>query len=274
MLAEKEIRMEVELREFFRVRQIPSHLLLAVKDMSRRSRGAKRRLAECDVQLLQDAPQICRMLVHMEMFQPVLRTFRWLPVDMPEGLCLNICHKAVSETLVKPSHCLFLPGETCEGPLTMTSGYAEYFTDVQNVMTEQGEELPEGAWAAEISLWVEWKYLGSMVAQETGIFVTLRAQVVADLLRRFGGPFFKKMQMYGLLLASHVEEEQAPSDMPSSRGFFEQLRFRAHSMQSGMLDGGNLRASFSVGVSKSRSVRRSFSNLSSDSWVPGDKSSE
>eukprot|EP00931_Biecheleriopsis_adriatica_P036433 TRINITY_DN20991_c0_g1_i3.p1 TRINITY_DN20991_c0_g1~~TRINITY_DN20991_c0_g1_i3.p1 ORF type:complete len:236 (-),score=29.83 TRINITY_DN20991_c0_g1_i3:64-771(-) len=202
-------------------------------------------LVEDSVKLLLEAPNSLRILVHKAMFEPVLSTFAWLPnacLKNELAFSLEVCHHALTESVVGPSTYAFRPMETSAGPLVVTSGQMYYFPpesyqgrrssfvqaehsrkSTSSAMSDNFGRLDHDGprikvegdqWLADISLWTsDWKYRGTAESSGTSHYVSIRAEVFAEFARRNGGPLFSHLSLCGLLLVSYVEENEEVTDL-------------------------------------------------------------
>lgn len=255
---------EAKLRQFFVERKLPARLLkLCLNAYHEKAESAS--IFEQDVAILQTSPERLRAKVHEEMFKPVFMRQCWTSSAMKENswLLINLCHLAITEQATEKSQDVFLTGTDCHGAVILTHGLMFYSDDYQmsslstggpgrrrqNRSTDLGQQIQEGQWLCEISLFSQWWHRGQLSAQGAALYAFLDATKFVHLVAENGGFAYMFLRTFGILLTAYVEElmsTEMESDIVEQESL-RQLRDRAqHFMQISKVVTGELKRNGSL----------------------------
>lgn len=245
-------------------RKLPARLLkLCLNAYHEKAESAS--IFEQDVAILQTSPERLRAKVHEEMFKPVFMRQCWTSSAMKENswLLINLCHLAITEQATEKSQDVFLTGTDCHGAVILTHGLMFYSDDYQmsslstggpgrrrqNRSTDLGQQIQEGQWLCEISLFSQWWHRGQLSAQGAALYAFLDATKFVHLVAENGGFAYMFLRTFGILLTAYVEDlmsTEMESDIVEQESL-RQLRDRAqHFMQISKVVTGELKRNGSL----------------------------
>lgn len=213
---------EAKLRQFFVERRLPARLLkLCLNAYHEKADSAT--IFEQDVAILQTSPERLRAKVHEEMFKPLLMRKCWAYSAFKDNpwLLINVCHLAITERATSKSQDVFLAGTDCEGAVVLTHGLMFYSDDyvLSNLASrprhrlarpsDHGNQIQEGQWLCEISLFSQWWHRGTISAQGAALYAHVDAGKFVNLVTENGGYSYAFLRTFGILLTAHVEDLMA-----------------------------------------------------------------
>ncbi|CAK9031249.1 unnamed protein product [Durusdinium trenchii] len=158
-----------------------------------------------------------------EMFKPLLMRKCWAYSAFKDNpwLLINVCHLAITERATSKSQDVFLAGTDCEGAVVLTHGLMFYSDDyvLSNLASrprhrlarpsDHGNQIQEGQWLCEISLFSQWWHRGTISAQGAALYAHVDAGKFVNLVTENGGYSYAFLRTFGILLTAHVEDLMA-----------------------------------------------------------------
>eukprot|EP00933_Yihiella_yeosuensis_P050065 TRINITY_DN47831_c0_g1_i1.p1 TRINITY_DN47831_c0_g1~~TRINITY_DN47831_c0_g1_i1.p1 ORF type:complete len:724 (+),score=94.89 TRINITY_DN47831_c0_g1_i1:35-2206(+) len=233
LLCSKKKTQEALVRRFFHQRKISGELLKSLTKAYQQYSLAADRLRESDVKILSEIPEIFRIKLHREMFQPILETLCCLPAAVlhsNSNFIIKVCHFAVSEQAALPQHTAFLADDVIQGPVAVTSGCMSY--ESAALHHEGGSVIPSlKEWLCEAALFAHWQCRGQLLAVGTCHFATINSKQFADLASNDSAPLFSYLRVYSMLLVTLIEDlmtDGSTTDLPLPPEISDRLKERAH----------------------------------------------
>lgn len=200
-----------KLFQFFNERNLSVNLYGKVKKLLRNEHLVVR-VQEAEVALIEKIPERLKIQLHMEMYMPTLLSMKiWPKTKMldVEYFYSKVCHLAISEGLAKPGQDVFMPGTDCKDAYLLESGDMFYLPrQGQSFAKERG---PEGVTLSNehlcvVCLWAEWHHRGRLSSgQNMSYFIKVNCETFGQVAMKFGGPLFRYLQIFGILLVSEIE---------------------------------------------------------------------
>lgn len=199
------IKQNNQVLSFFAERSVSLDLYRKVQYVIRTEKLTDDPVMERDVALLKLLPQRFRKQLHEEMYLGILMNLKFWPsgVKTREGIFLTeVCHLAMEEEVVRKFQDVFLPGTECQHAYLIEQGSSMCYTcgPLQDLTVSDDDSL------CLISLWAEWQHHGRLASKlGTSRYVTLDSEKFANLAWRWAGPFYRYLQIFGVLLTGAVE---------------------------------------------------------------------
>ncbi|CAK9018115.1 Potassium voltage-gated channel subfamily H member 5 (Ether-a-go-go potassium channel 2) (rEAG2) (Voltage-gated potassium channel subunit Kv10.2) [Durusdinium trenchii] len=219
-----------EVLRFFAERKMSLDLFQKVKYVIRTEKLMDDPLMENEVTMLKFLPKRFRIQLHEEMYMHDLLQLPFWPsgVKTREHVFLaEVCHSAMQEEIARKYEDIFLPGTECHAAYLMQPGCAMSYTfgPLVNVRVQSEDHL------CLISLWAEWQHQGRLIARHgTSRYVVLDSEKFGMLAWRWAGPFYRYLQIFGVLftgaLESHLAEDAHFTDMGIPKEQVKELALR------------------------------------------------
>lgn len=192
-----------KLFQFFNERNLSVNLYAKVKEVLRNENLAVR-VQEKDVTFIQKIPERLKIQLHAEMYLPSLLSMKIWPhsgIDDADFFYSNMCHRVLCEGLASPGQDVFLPGTDCKDVYLLESGDMTY---VMRRDTEATRICDQQLCVA--CLWAEWHHRGRLSAgQGMCYFIKVNCDAFGQVVLKYGGPLYRYLQIYGILLVSEIE---------------------------------------------------------------------
>eukprot|EP00438_Fugacium_kawagutii_P029794 Skav227167 [mRNA] locus=scaffold502:389341:402626:- [translate_table: standard] len=155
------------------------------------------------------------------MYLPSLQSMRIWPRSFFEDhgyFYSNVCHRVMSEGLASPGQDIFLPGTDCKDVYLLESGNLIY------LMRRDSEARKlEDEHLCVACLWAEWHHRGRLSAdQHMSYYMKVNCEAFGHAVVKFGGPLYRYLQIFGILLVSEIEWLQEDGFMVSDLGLDEE----------------------------------------------------
>ncbi|CAK9006735.1 Potassium/sodium hyperpolarization-activated cyclic nucleotide-gated channel 2 (Brain cyclic nucleotide-gated channel 2) (BCNG-2) [Durusdinium trenchii] len=212
-----------KLLQFFSERGLSVGLFGKIQQALQREGHFEVRLKEPDVALIQKIPERLKMQLHEEMFLASLQNLNiWPPTtEDDQYFFTTVCHHAMEEHSAIPGQDVFLPGTDCHDVYIIESGFMGYVLPPGD-FTMDAEKV-QGSLCLPC-LWAEWTHRGRLAAN-MGIcyYARLRCDQFCIIIKKFGGPLFQHLQIFGILLVSEVEAMDDEGIEVTDMGLDEEL---------------------------------------------------
>eukprot|EP00435_Cladocopium_sp_Y103_P018287 s65_g4.t1 len=232
----QKIKQNNQVLSFFAERSVSLDLYRKVQYVIRTEKLTDDPVMERDVALLKLLPQRFRKQLHEEMYLGILLNLKFWPsgVKTREAIFLTeVCHLAMQEEVVRKFQDVFLPGTECQHAYLIEAGSSMSYTcgPLHDLTVSDDDSL------CLISLWAEWQHHGRLASKlGTSRYVTLDSEKFAHLAWRWAGPFYRYLQIFGVLLTGAVEnrsqevgDDLTVTDMALSKEELLALSVRAQS---------------------------------------------
>ncbi|CAK9006737.1 Cyclic nucleotide-gated cation channel subunit A (Cyclic nucleotide-gated ion channel subunit A) (CNG channel) [Durusdinium trenchii] len=214
----------MNLFQFFNERNLSVNLYGKVKEVLR-TENLTMRIQEKEVGLLDKIPERLKMQLHNEIYMPFLLSLKIWPrgdIDDIQYIYSNVCHRAMVEGYASPGQDVFMPGTDCRDVYILESGRMLYLARQEH----NDEEAPFVVLQQEnlcvACLWTEWHHRGRLSAgQGIGYYIQVQCDAFGHLVVKFGGPLWRFLQIFGILLVSELEFLQDMGEPVSDLGLPE-----------------------------------------------------
>lgn len=227
------VKQQDTLLQFFVERNMSLDLYSKVQEVIKTENLAEVRLHETEVALVNSLPERFRMQLHEEMYMNSLLKLECWPRDMAKDVLIEtdneaflrqICHHAMSESVLKRGEDLFLPLKDCDHVYFVEQGYGlKYASHGYSTVVMPGDSLCLPA------IWAEWHYCGRCTAEFGAGYVTrVNGETFANLAMKFSGEVARYLQIFGILLIGALECDVDADDLCFNAEKMEALASRAH----------------------------------------------
>jgi len=193
---EEKQRQTTNMRKFMQENRISLNLGVSINAFLRQYNFmSKRHVQEDDVRIFKVLPESMRVQLHWETYEPILAPHPLFNhIGEANRLCiLEICHCAMSETVLPISMELFSMGHEGTSMFFVKHGVVEYF---HGISEEDHVEFSAGRWFCEPVLWARWEYHGRATALTQVGLVKLDANAFRKIVFRIGGVVHRSCSIY------------------------------------------------------------------------------
>jgi len=204
-------KQQILLRQYFHDNRISAHLANCITSyLAKKHFGKKRRTFEMDVEVLALLPENLTVLLHLEVFLPILRVHPlfYQIANKDWVSCCEICHFALTESVAEVHRIVFQDGQLATRMYFVMKGSLDYRKDDHVVQVDE-------QYISELVLWVRWAHHGRLAANSTSDLVELDAQKFQAIVLHRPEWVVDAMRTYAHRLLKQLEEKpSAISDLP------------------------------------------------------------
>lgn len=190
IVSSRQTKMVLELRRYLTKNKVSASLAarlqrnahFAIKEM-------QQNVQEDEVEVMRYVSEPLRQELHVEIYYPILEAHPFFARCYQEipSLTRKLCHTSVSLIHFSEGDTLFVCGEDPDPPemLFVRTGRLQYYQGSDPLFVEQdlstNDVLP-GQWMCESVLWIQWQYVGDLVAATDGQLMQVHAKRFQELM--------------------------------------------------------------------------------------------